>query len=87
MKYIVETLQIHRHVHVVEAENEDSALAVARIADDNWQEYLGEVKIDINEYTQEQILHLKKKDFFWEGTSFIDKDGVLRYRHANGNVV
>ena len=29
MKYIVESLQAFRHVHIVEAENEKEALAIA----------------------------------------------------------
>jgi len=80
MKYIVETIQLHRHVHVVEAENEDEALKIARVADDNWQEYLGEVKIDINEYTKEQIAHFERKDFFWSGTSFFNENGQVEYK-------
>jgi len=80
MKYIVETLQLHRHVHVVEADDEAGALAVARVADDNWQEYLGEVKIDINEYTPERIAYFEKKDFFWSGLSYIDEHGAIEYK-------
>jgi hypothetical protein len=37
MKYIVETMQSFRHIHVIEAENEDEALKIASVADDNWQ--------------------------------------------------
>lgn len=80
MKYIVETLQVHRMVHVVEAENEDEALKVARVADDNWQEYLGELKIDVNEFTEEQISHFKKKEFFWDGVSYLDEEGQIQYK-------
>ena len=80
-KYIVETLQVHRHVHVVEAGDEQEALEIARLADDNWQEYLGELKIDINEFTEEQISHFRKKEFFWDGVSYKDENGVVNYRH------
>lgn len=83
MKYIVETLQVHRHVHVVEAEDEASALDIARHADDNWQEFLGELKVDINEFTEEQIAHFRKKDFFWDGVSYRNEDGVISYEHPN----
>ena len=85
-KYVVETIGIHRMVHVVEAENENSAMEIARTADDNWQEYLGEVKIDIAEFTPERIKHFEEKEFFWNGISFKDENGDIRYKHQNGTV-
>jgi hypothetical protein len=80
MKYIVEMIQLHRMIHVVEADNEEDALAIAKVADDNWQEYLGELKIDINEFTEEQISHFRKKEFFWDGVSYRDENGVIEYK-------
>ena len=82
-KYIVETIQVHRHVHVVEAENEDEALSIAEFADDNWQEYLGQLKVDINEFSEEQIKVFREKEFFWDGVSYRDENGVINYRHPN----
>ena len=86
-KYIVESIGMFRQVHVVEAENEDTAMEIARTADDNWQQYLGEMKVDISEFTPERIKHFQEKEFFWEGISFKDKNGVVRYKHKNGQVV
>jgi hypothetical protein len=86
-KYIVESIGMFRQVHVVEAENEDAAMEVARNADDNWQQYLGEMKVDISEFTPERIKHFQEKEFFWEGISFKDENGVVRYKHKNGQVV
>jgi hypothetical protein len=86
-KYIVESIGMFRQVHVVEAENEDTAMEVARNADDNWQQYLGEMKVDISEFTPERIKHFQEKEFFWEGISFKDENGVVRYKHKNGQVV
>lgn len=85
MKYIVETIGMFRQVHVVEAEDEKQAFKIAEVADDNWQEFLGMTKLDINEYTDEQIAHYKKKEFYWEGVSYIE-DGVVKYKHKDGNV-
>ena len=79
-KYIVETLGLFRQIHVVEADSEDAALSIAKEADDNWQEYLGEVKIDINQYTPEQIKVFKEKQYFWDGVSFRDVDGKVNYK-------
>ena len=84
MKYIVETISAHRMVHVVEAANEDEALAIARVADDNWQNYLGELKVDVNEFTDERASYFRSKDYFWEGTSFKDEDGQIRYKDKDG---
>jgi len=86
-KYIVESIGMFRQVHVVEAENEDTAMEIARTADDNWQQYLGEMKVDISEFTPERIKHFQEKEFFWEGISFKDENGVIRYKHKNGQVV
>ena len=80
-KYIVETLQVHRHIHVVEADNEDEALSIAEYADDNWQEYLGQLKVDINEFTEEQLKVFREKEFFWDGVSYRDENGKINYRH------
>jgi hypothetical protein len=74
-------------VHVVESETEDEAFRIARAADDNWQEHLGEMKVDISPYTEEQIAHFKKKEYFWEGVAFKDEDGFVAYIHPNGEVV
>lgn len=87
MKYIVETLGIFRMVHVVEAENKDEAYNIASITDDNWQEHLGEMRVDICEYTEEQIAHFRKKQYFSDHVSFKDGNGALSYLHPNGQVV
>ena len=86
MKYIVETIGMFKQVHVIEAESEEAAFAIAESADDNWQEFLGMTKLDINEFTEEQIAHYRKKEFWWEGVSFKDESGQLKYRHPDGSV-
>jgi hypothetical protein len=85
-KYIVETIGMFRQIHVIEAESEDAAMEISRTADDNWQKYLGEMKVDISEFTPERIKHFQEKEFFWEGISFKDENGVIRYKHKNGQV-
>ena len=80
-KYIVETLTTFRHVHVVEADNEDQAFAIASEADDNWQEFLGVQRFDVSEYTEERIKHFKVKDYFWNGSAFLNEEGNIAYRH------
>lgn len=87
MKYIVETLQAFRHVHIVEAENEKEALAIASVADDNWQEFLGQMKIDCREYTEEHMNLFRKKEFFWDGVCIKDADGFVAYIHPSGDLV
>ena len=86
MKFIVESIGFFRMVHVVESETEDEAFRIALSADDNWQEHLGEMKIDISEYTEEQIAHFKKKQYFWDGVAFKDENGFVGYIYPNGEV-
>lgn len=86
-KFIIEQLSIHRNVYVVEAENETEAQKVADVADDNWQEWLGSVKVDVNEYSEERIAYFKHKDYFWAGISYKDEDGFLSYIHPSGEKV
>lgn len=83
-KFIVEQISMHRTVHVVEAETEAEALKIADNADDNWQEWLGNLKVDLNEYTDERIAYFKNKDYFWAGVSYKDSDGMLAYIHPSG---
>jgi len=80
MKYIVETIGIHRHVHVVEAENEAQAFQIAQVADPNWEEYLGQQKVSIEEFNDARIQYFKNKQFYWDGVSTM-VDGEVAYIH------
>ena len=83
-KYIVEQISVHRSVYVVEAENEEDAKKVASVADDNWQQWLGQLDVDVNEYSEERIAYFKHKDYFWDGVSYKDENGYLAYIHPSG---
>jgi hypothetical protein len=85
-KYIVESIGMFRQIHVVEAENEEEAFKVAETADDNWQKFLGTTKVDVSECTEEHLSVYRKKEFWWEGVSFKDENGEIKYRHPNGTV-
>jgi len=84
MKYIIETVGVFRMVHVVECENEEDALLIAKHADDNWQEHLGVLKFDIAEYSEEKVKRFREKDYFWDGTSYINGEGRIAYLHPDG---
>lgn len=86
MKYLVEVLSTFRNVYVVEADNEEDALLVTENCDDNWQEWLGQQKLDVRPYTEEQKEHFKSKDnYFWEGYSSLDENGHIVYHHPDGS--
>jgi hypothetical protein len=85
-KYIVESIGMFRQIHVVEAENEEEAFKVAETADDNWQQFLGTTKVDVSECTEEHLSVYRKKEFWWEGVSFKDENGEIKYRHPNRTV-
>lgn len=80
-KYIVETIGTFRQIHVVEAEDETDALDIATQADDNWQEYLGQTKLDVLEFSEEHIKRFREKRFWWDGVSYRNEDGVVDYKH------
>lgn len=80
MKYIVETIGIHRHIHVVEAENEKQAFEIAQIADPNWEEYLGQHRVSVEEFNEDRIQYFKNKQFYWDGVSTLE-DGEVAYIH------
>lgn len=85
MKYIVETLSLFKLYHVVEAENEADAMLIAENADDNYQDWLGIIKCDIEECTDIRLEKLKGKEYFFDGVSFINDEGFIAYKHADGN--
>ena len=84
MKYIVESVSIFRMIHVVEAENHDEAYRIAKVADDNFQEHMGEMKVEVCECTEERLNHFKNKEYFWDGVSFKDEDGFVGYHYPGG---
>jgi hypothetical protein len=86
-KYIVEQMSAFRNVYVIEADSEEEALKISEYADDNWQEWLGNLKIDVNEYTDERIAYFKHKDYYWAGVTYKDKDGYIAYHHPSGEDV
>ena len=63
-KYIVEQMSVFRNVYVIEADTEEEAVKISEYADDNWQEWLGNLKIDINEYSDERIAYFKNKQYY-----------------------
>ena len=86
-KYIVEQLSVFRNVHVVEANSQEEAIKISEVADDNWQEWLGCMKVDINEYSDQRIAYFKDRDYFWSGVSYKDNDGYLAYHHPSGESI
>ena len=60
------------------------ALLIAEHADDNWQEHLGVLKFDIAEYSEEKVKRFREKDYFWDGTSYINGEGRIAYLHPDG---
>lgn len=86
-KFIIEQLSVHRNVYVVDAENEAEARKISAVADDNWQEWLGQLDVDVNEYSDERIAYFKDKSYFWAGVSYKDADGFLAYIHPSGEQI
>lgn len=82
-KYIVESISTFRSVHVVEAEDEQQAFVIASEADDNWQEWLGVTKLDVSEFTESRVEHFRQKDFWWDGSAYLNEMGAIAYKHPD----
>ena len=86
-KFIVETLNTFHEVHVVEAENEEIAKKIAAQSDYNASIWLGTTFLEVNEYSDARIEQWKKReDYFFEGYSRVDENGVLEYRKPDGTL-
>lgn len=88
MKYIVETIQTFREVHVVEAENREIAEKIALDSDYNMSKHLGVHVATVYPHSDEHIERFKKEDeYFWEGVKGVDADGYLVYQRPGGDFV
>ena len=80
MKYIVETIQTFREIHVVEAESEEIAKEIAANSDYNMSKWLGQHIATVYPYTEDHLERFKKEDeYFWEGVKSVDAEGFLCY--------
>ena len=85
MKYIVETIQTFREIHVVEAENEEIAQKIAMDSDYNMSKYLGLHVAAIYPHSEDHIERFRKEDqYFWNGIKGVDADGYLTYQRPGG---
>jgi len=85
MKYIVETIQTFREVHVVEAENEEIAKQIAEKSDYNMSKWLGTQVASVYSYTDEHLERFKQEDqYFWAGVKSIDEEGWVCYQMPGG---
>lgn len=88
MKYIVETFQTFREIHVVEAENEEIAQKIALDSDYNMSKWLGVQVSTIYPHTEEHIERFRQEDqYFWNGVKSVDAEGYLTYKHPGGEFV
>jgi hypothetical protein len=84
-KFIVETLQTFREVHIVEAENREDAEKIAQNSDYNASYFLGSQVLDTKPFTVDELLRYKDNDqYFWEGIKSVNADGFLVYTTEHG---
>jgi hypothetical protein len=88
MKYIVETIQTFREIHVVEAENEEIAKKIAKDSDYNMSKHLGVQVATVYPYLEEHRERFCREDeYFWDGVKGIDAEGYLTYQRPGGEPV
>jgi hypothetical protein len=85
MKYIVETIQTFREIHVVEAENEEIAKEIAQNSDYNMSKWLGQHVATIYPYSEDHHKRFCQEDeYFWDGVKSVDDEGFLTYQRPGG---
>ena len=86
MKYIVELVSTFREIHVVEAENEETAIKIAQKSDYNMSKWLGQQVSTIYDYSEIDINRLKKEDQYFDDTfASVDSEGFLVYKNLGSN--
>jgi len=87
-QYIVESISTFYEIHVVEAKNEEEAKEIAKQADYNLSEWLGQTVVNVRESTIYELNRFRQRDpHFFNGYSTIDKEGFLVYHHPTGEVM
>jgi 1-aminocyclopropane-1-carboxylate deaminase/D-cysteine desulfhydrase-like pyridoxal-dependent ACC family enzyme len=87
MRYIVESISTFHEMHVVEADSKEDAKLVAENADWNSSVHVGVQVLGVYAANEHDKARMKAKDdYFFEGYSHINKEGVLAYHHENGLV-
>lgn len=86
-KFIVESLSTFYEIHVVEAESEEQAKEIAREADWNMSDWLGQTFIDVRDSTDSEIERFQQRDkYFFRGYTTMNEDGDIVYMHPNGEI-
>ena len=89
-KFTVETVLTFFEVHVVLAENEEEALAIAKESDYNASKYLGSTVVRVNETNKTfQELEDTYKDidpYFFRGLASVTEEGYLVYYKEDGSI-
>jgi len=85
-KYIVETLSVFRNVYVIESEDETQLIEIANVCDPNYDEWLGNMKFEIKECSEEDIKQYESKKYFYKGSIVVDADGEISYRNPDGSM-
>lgn len=85
VKFIVETLQTFREVHVIEAESREMAEKIAENSDYNMSVFLGSQIITVKPYSEAAIEDYRADDeYFWDGVKSVNEDGFLVYTTPHG---
>lgn len=84
-KFIVETLQSFREVHVIEAESREMAEKIAENSDYNMSVFLGSQILCVKPYSEQAVDQYQDEDeYFWDGVKSVNEDGYLVYTTSHG---
>lgn len=84
-KFIVETLQTFREVHVIEADSREIAVKIAENSDYNMSVFLGSQILTVKPYSDVSVEDYRAEDeYFWDGVKSVNADGYLVYTTPHG---
>lgn len=88
MKIVVETLQTFREIHIIEADDYETAKKIALDSDYNMSKFLGTQILTVYPHSEERLKQFQNEDdYFWEGVKSVDAEGYLCYQHPGGEPV
>lgn len=83
--FAVESFSTFHEVHLVEAESEEQAKAIAQHSDYNASKWLGQQISTVVEYMPSEQERFNQLDsYFFDGYAYVDKTGHLGYKKMNG---
>jgi hypothetical protein len=85
--FAVETITTFFEVHLVEAEDEETAKKIAEHSDYNVSKHVGTQNVNVYKFKEKDINRFVKLDeYFFQGYASLDDDSQLIYKKMDGTL-